>query len=136
MVRLRAEHFPMPAVLGVFSGDADLSRNGASSVAMKLDMAALSRAYLDKISPTSPVASPLLGELKDFPPTMCLTSTGDFFLSSTSNLCRSLNEAGVETKLVVFDALPHAFWAYIAAPESDQAFLAMATFLKGHLPKR
>ena len=136
MVRLRAEHLPMPAVLGVFSGDADLSRNGASSVAMNLDMVTLNRPYLDKISPASPAASPLLGELKDFPPTMCLTSTGDFFLSSTSNLCRSLDEAGVENKLVVFDALPHAFWAYIAAPESDQAFLAMAKFLKGHLSKR
>ena len=136
MVRLRAEHLPMPAVLGVFSGDGDLSRNGASSVAMKLDMAALSRPYLDKISPTSPAASPLLGELKDFPPTMCLTSTGDFFLSSTSNLCRGLDEAGVATKLVVFDALPHAFWAYIAAPESDQAFHAMVRFLQDHLPKR
>ena len=136
MVRLRAEHLPLPAVLGVFSGNADLSRNGASSVAMKLDMAALSRPYLDKISATSPAASPLLGELKDFPPTMCMTSTGDFFLSSTSNLCRGLDEAGVETKLVVFDALPHAFWAYIAAPESDQAFHAMARFLKGHLSKR
>ncbi len=136
MVRLRAEHLPMPAVLGVFSGDADLTRNGASSVAMKLDMAGLSRPYLDKVAPGSPEASPLLGELKDFPPTLCLTSTGDFFLSSTANLCRALDEAGVTTKLVVFDALPHAFWAYIAAPESDQAFRAMARFLGDHLAKR
>jgi acetyl esterase/lipase len=136
MVRLRAEHLPMPAVLGVFSGNADLSRNGASSLAMKLDMAAASRPYLGKMSPTSPEASPLFGELKDFPPTLCLSSTGDFFLSSTANLCRGLDAAGVESKLVVFDALPHAFWAYIDAPESDQAFHVMAKFLKAHLRKR
>jgi acetyl esterase/lipase len=136
MVRLRAAHLPMPAVLGVFSGDADLSRNGASSTAMKLDMAALSRPYLGKISPTSPEASPLLGELKDFPPTICMASTGDFFLSSTANFCRGLERAGVENKLIVFDAFPHAFWAYIDAPESAEAFRQQAKFLKSHLRKR
>ena len=34
---------------------------------------------------------------------------------------------------VVFDGLPHAFWAYMAAPESDQANELVARFLKDRL---
>jgi len=68
-----------------------------------------------------------------FPPTLCLASSRDFLLSPTVNFCRSLELAGVENKLVVWDGLPHAFWAYMAIPESDEAFGVMAKFLKAHL---
>jgi epsilon-lactone hydrolase len=117
----------------MFAGDADLVHTGASEIAQKSDVAAQAQLYLGKIPAASPAASPLLGDLKGFPPTLCMTSTGDLFLSSTANFCRGLDAAGVETKLIVFDGMPHAFWAYIASPESDQAFQAMARFLAGHL---
>ena len=38
-----------------------------------------------------------------------------------------------EGRLVVFDGLPHAFWAYLAAPESDEANELVARFLKEKL---
>ena len=133
--RLKALGLPEPAVLGMFAGDADLTRTGASEIAQKSDVAALAQAYLGRIPAGSPAASPLLGDLKAFPPTLCMTSTDDLFLSATSNFCRGLDEAGVESKLVVFDGLPHAFWAYVDAPESDQAFRTMARFLRSHLGK-
>ncbi len=44
--------------------------------------------------------------------------------------------AGVDARLVVFDGLPHAFWAYIDAPESDEAMAAMARFLSARLEGR
>jgi acetyl esterase/lipase len=96
----------------------------------------MTRPYFGATPVTSPAVSPLLGDLKGFPPTLCMTSTGDVYLSSTSNFCRGLDAAGVESKLVVFDGLPHAFWAYIDAPESDEAFKIMAAFLKSHLHGR
>ncbi|THD77110.1 MAG: alpha/beta hydrolase [Phenylobacterium sp.] len=133
--RLKTLGLPEPAVLGMFAGDADLTRTGGSEIAQKSDVAAQIQLYLGRIPAGSPAASPLLGDLKGFPPTLCMTSTDDLFLSATANFCRGLDEAGVESKLVVFDGLPHAFWAYIDAPESDQAFRAMARFLKGHLGK-
>jgi monoterpene epsilon-lactone hydrolase len=136
IMRLRAEGLPTPAVLGMFAGDADLSRAGGSALAQKIDTAATTRPYFGATPVTSPAVSPLLGDLKGFPPTLCMTSTGDVYLSSTSNFCRGLDAAGVESKLVVFDGLPHAFWAYIDAPESDEAFKIMAAFLKSHLHGR
>jgi monoterpene epsilon-lactone hydrolase len=135
MMRLKAEKLPLPAVLGVFAGDADLSRDGASALAQHFDAVGQTRPYLGKMAATDPRVSPLLGDLKGFPPTLCMTSTGDVFLSGTVNFCRGLEAAGVENKLVVFDALPHAFWAYIDAPESDEAFQIMAKFLAARLPR-
>ena len=60
---------------------------------------------------------------------MCVTSGRDFLLSATTNLCRALETQGVSATTLVFDALPHAFWTYIDAPESDEALKLMANFL-------
>jgi epsilon-lactone hydrolase len=138
MMRIRAEKLPMPAVLGVFSGDLDFSRRGDSITLTKTNeaMAGLLNAFYLKGHPaTDPLVSPILGDLKGFPPTMCMTSSRDLLLSGTSNFCLALEEAGVENKLVSFDGLPHAFWAYIDAPESDRAFAIQARFLLSHLGK-
>ena len=45
------------------------------------------------------------------------------------------NAASRERRRMVFDGLPHAFWAYILAPEFDEAFRLQAKFLKGHLAR-
>jgi acetyl esterase/lipase len=57
-------------------------------------------------------------------------------LSGTANLCRALTDAGVNAELVVYDALPHAFWSVMLAPESDDAFRRMSSFLTRHLGRR
>jgi acetyl esterase/lipase len=133
VARLKKEGLPQPAVLGVFSGDADFAHR-ADSLASLGDTAALYRGYVALPVPLSdPLVSPSLGAVEFFPPTLCLASSRDFFLSSTANFCRRLELAGVENKLVVWDGLPHAFWAYMAIPESDQAFEVMARWLGDHL---
>jgi acetyl esterase/lipase len=133
LARLKKEGLPQPAVLGVFSGDADFAHR-ADSLASLGDTAALYRGYVPLPIPLNdPIVSPSLGPVEFFPPTLCLASSRDFFLSSTANFCRRLELAGVENKLVVWDGLPHAFWAYMAIPESDEAFQVMAHWLSGHL---
>jgi epsilon-lactone hydrolase len=130
IARLHKEHLPQPAVLGVFSGDADFAHRGDSVAALPADAF---RSYLGPVPPSDPLASPGLGPVEFFPPTLCLASSRDFLLSPTANFCRRLELAGVENKLVVWDGLPHAFWAYMAIPESDEAFGVMARFLSAHL---
>lgn len=133
LMRIRAEGLPMPAMLGVFSGDLDLSRRGDSVGYQKFNYDILNVLYLgNKTLATDPRVSPLLSDLNGFPPTMCMTSSRDFFLSSTSNFCLGLEKLGIENKLVAFDGLPHAFWSYIDSPESDQAFEIQARWLKAH----
>jgi monoterpene epsilon-lactone hydrolase len=136
MMRLEKEGLPLPAALGVFSGDADWARRGDSAATYPLpgiDLAATYGRYAPGEDLKNPLVSPLHGALDHFPPTLCVSSSRDTLLSSTANFCRRLDQEGVDAHLIVFDGLPHAFWAYLLGPESDQAFKQMAEFLRRHL---
>jgi monoterpene epsilon-lactone hydrolase len=138
IAKLTSLHRPMPAALGFLSGSADLSRGGDSESWMPLPtgdrtLAAAIAPYIGKTAPTDPVLSPAYGDLSGFPPTLLLSSTRDALLSGTSIFGRALVEQGVDARLVVFDGLPHAFWAYMEIPETDQANTLVAKFLKAQL---
>ncbi len=138
LARLTAMKRPMPAAMGYFSGSADLSTSGDSESWMPLPGGARTMtesvaAYVGKTSVEDPVLSPLKGDVSGFPPTLLVTSTRDILLSPTSIFARKLMEQGVDARLVVFDGLPHAFWAYMAIPETDEANALVAKFLKSRL---
>ena len=141
MMRLRAEGLPMPAVLGVFSGEPDLTGTADTLriFGRDVEQAALigaKLAYVADADPSDPMLSPIFGDLSGFPPTLCLSSGRDVLLSGTANLHRALTDAGVAADLVIYDALPHAFWSILLAPESDDAFKRMASFLTARLGRR
>jgi monoterpene epsilon-lactone hydrolase len=50
-------------------------------------------------------------------------------------LHRAYLQAGIDAQLVVFEALPHAFWNNPALPESKEADQIMAAFFDKHLAK-
>ena len=62
------------------------------------------------------------------PPSLLVTSTRDILLSDTTTFHRALLQAGVDAHLVVFDALPHAFWYHFQLPETKEALELMAKF--------
>ncbi|MFD0945297.1 alpha/beta hydrolase [Sphingomonas canadensis] len=129
IARLKALGAPLPAAVGFFSGTADLEQ---SDDAMQLfggvGASDLARIYAGTRALRDPALSPLRGDVSGWPPTLCLSSGRDFLLGSTATLCRVLDAAGVPATLHIFDGLPHAFWAYVEAPESDAAFATMARF--------
>ncbi|MHA4838271.1 alpha/beta hydrolase [Sphingopyxis sp. MSC1_008] len=124
---------PMPAALGFLSGSADLSVRGDSESWMPGPGFDWVAAYAGKTPMTDPILSPIRGGVSRFPPTLLLTSSRDFLMSPTSIFARTLHEKGVDARLVMFDGLPHAFWAYMAIPESDRANEIVARFLKEKL---
>ena len=63
-----------------------------------------------------PVLSPMYADLRGFPPTLCMTSTRDHCLSGTADFHRALLRAGVDARLMVFDAMPHAFLVPVRPP--------------------
>ncbi len=141
IARLVSLKRPMPAALGFFSGSADLSTSGDSESWMPLPggektLAASVAGYIGKANTTDPILSPIHGDLSGFPPSLLVSSTRDSLLSGTSIFGRRLLEQGVDAKLVVFDGLPHAFWAYMDIPESTEANELMAKFLKSKLPAK
>jgi acetyl esterase/lipase len=62
------------------------------------------------------------------PPTLFLSSTRDMLLSSTTVLHRAFLRAGVESQLVVFEALNHGFWYEAGLPETKEANEIIAHF--------
>jgi acetyl esterase/lipase len=144
-VQSRKLGLPLPAVLGFFSGYVDLARYGDSRFlygtsgftnfsAMLPALKGLGMVpYVGDHDRQDPVLSPIYADLKGFPPTLCMTSTRDHCLSGTVDFHRALLRAGVEARLMVFDAMPHAFWYLFDLPESKEALEAQASFLDYHL---
>ncbi|WP_254059534.1 alpha/beta hydrolase [Granulicella sp. L46] len=137
---------PMPGATGVFSGLGDMSVTG-DSIAMysldglsgHLDVPNQSGGdlgdYAGSIDRKDPILSPLQGDITGFPPTQFITSTRDLLLSGTTIMHRAYLRAGVDAQLVVFEALPHAFWNNPKLPESKEADALMAKFFDTHLGK-
>jgi epsilon-lactone hydrolase len=141
-VKIKQLGLPMPAALGIFSGMGDFARAGDSSSIFSLRGLAgpLEPAhgihdpyYIGNVSATDPVLSPMYADLHGLPPALFVTATRDMLLSGTVNLERAYLRAGVDAQLVVFDALPHAFWYNPALPESIEASHIMANFFLKHL---
>jgi monoterpene epsilon-lactone hydrolase len=138
-VKLKQSGLPLPAALGMFSTLADFSRPSDSQQLFSLngfsgDIAPQSsdrphdERYVGKTDPKDPVLSPLFADLRGLPPSLLVTSTRDLLLSNTSIFHRALLRAGVNSQLVVFEALPHAFWYHFQLPETKEALQIMANF--------
>jgi monoterpene epsilon-lactone hydrolase len=67
------------------------------------------------------------------PPTLFITSTRDLLLSGTTILHRAFLQNGDNAQLIVFEALPHAFWNDISLPETKEAYVYMADFFTQQL---
>lgn len=138
IARLTSLKRPMPAALGFLSGSADMTTSGDSESWMPLPggertLAAGVAPYIGATNRADPILSPLKGDIARFPPTLLLSSTRDALLSPTTMFGKALVERGVDTRLVVFDGLPHAFWAYMDIPETQQANVLVSRFLKERL---
>ena len=138
-VRLKQLGVPLPAALGIFSGLADFSRVGDSRQLFALNglpgrMEPIDPNhlpdddYVGKTDRKDPVLSPLFADLQGMPPSLLVTSTRDILLSDTTTLQRAMLRAGDDAQLVVFEALPHAFWYHFQLPETKEALALMAKF--------
>ena len=145
-VRLKQSGLPLPAALGMFSTLADFSRpsdsqqlfalNGFSgNLVPQTSDRPHDEDYVGKTDPKNPVLSPVFADLHGLPPSLLVTSTRDLLLSNTSIFHRALLRAGVNAQLVVFEALPHAFWYHFQLPETKEALQIMARFFDENVGK-
>ena len=136
--RLRRDGVALPAALAIFSGTGDLSQPEDSRSVFTLSgwqghleppsKTRHASEYVGSTDPKDPVLSPLYADLHGFPPALFVTSTRDLLLSGTTILHRAFLRAGVDAQLVVFEALPHAFWYDYHLPETEEALDLMAKF--------
>lgn len=143
-VRLKQLGMPLPGAVGVFSGLADFSRvgdsrqlftlNGFPGLMEPIDANHLpDDQYVGKTDRKDPVLSPLFADLHGMPPSLLVTSTRDILLSDTTTFHRALLAAGNDSQLVVFEALPHAFWYHFQVPETKETLELMAKFFEGKI---
>ncbi len=142
---MKREGLPLPGALGIFSGTGDLSQAGDSEALYTIfgfggaieppSKKHESGAYVGKTDPKDPVLSPLYSDLHGMPPTLLVSSTRDLLLSGTTILHRAFLRSGVDAQLVVFEALPHAFWYDYQLPETKEALNIMADFFNAKLSR-
>jgi acetyl esterase/lipase len=143
-VRLEQSGLPLPGALGIFSGFGDFAHVGDSralfalnGLAGHLDAPSKNRnsdlSYVGSTNLEDPVLSPIYSDLSHLPPTLFITSTRDLLLSGTASLHRAFLRAGVDARLVVFEALAHAFWNDPGLPESKEAHELMSKFFDQQL---
>jgi len=138
-VRLKQLGLPLPAALGMFSVHPDYTRptdsqeffalNGiAGELKPKDPNRAPEDAYAGSADRKDPVLSPLFADLSGMPASLLVSSTRDLLLSDTAMFHRALLHAGVDSQLVIYEALPHAFWYHFQLPETREALQVMADF--------
>ena len=142
-VKLKQLGLPMPAALGIFSGIGDFARDGDTAALFSLqglsghldppNGSPHDSYYVGSANPTDPVLSPIYADLHGMPPALFVTGTRDALLSGTANLHRAFLRAGADARLVVFDAMTHAFWYNPNLPESLEANHIMADFFVSQL---
>lgn len=140
LVRLKREGLPLPAAVGIFSGAGDLSRAGdiegyLPPLSPGKTAPEVLAGYVGRTDPRDPGLSPMFGDLTRLPPALLMASTRDQLLSHTVMLHLAMLKAGVDADLQVYEGMPHAFWSYVDAPETDDALAAQAAFLTRHLAR-
>src|SRR5450755_1463862 len=145
-VKLKQLSLPLPGALGLFTMLADFSHTSDSQQLFALNGLAGGISpqdangghddeYVAKTDRRDPVLSPLFADLHGFPPSLLVTGTRDALLSSTAIFHLALLRAGVDAQLLVFEAMPHAFWYHFQFPETTEALDMMAKFFDEKLGK-
>lgn len=143
-VKLKQLNLPLPAALGLFSVLTDYSHPSDSHQLFALNgfpgglkpqdpNAPFGEEYATTTDRKDPVLSPIFADLKGMPPTLLVTSTRDLLLSDTTLFHRALLRANDDAQLVVFEALPHAFWYHFELPETTEALNLMSKFFTDKL---
>jgi epsilon-lactone hydrolase len=143
-VQLRQSGLPLPGALGIFSGMGDFSTSTDSQSLYALNglsghldpphpPASGGNEYAGSLDLKDPSLSILYADLHGLPSTLFITSGRDMLLSGTTILHRAFLGADVDAHLVVFEALPHAFWNDPNLPETKEANQSMAKFFDKEL---
>ncbi len=135
---------PMPAVLGLGTPWADLTKTGdtlltnedVDQVLVHYDgvLGAAARLYANGRDLADPGLSPVNGDFAGFPPTILIAGTRDMLLSTTVLIHRKLRSLGIDAQLHVFEGMPHGFYLAVPdAPESRETFTEIARFFTARL---
>lgn len=94
------------------------------------DPLAIAKIYVGANNPSSPMISPLYGDLKGLPPMLIHAGEYDVFLNDAIRLAQEAEQDGVEVRLKVFKKMWHVFHMQEAlVPESSSALEEIRSFV-------
>lgn len=137
-LKLRDLGIPLPAVIGLFTPEVDLTETGDTfhtnediDVVLKRGLPMCNALYANGADLAHPYLSPLFGDFtKGYAPTFIQTGTRDVFLSNSVRIHRALRNAGIEAELHVGEAMPHG--GFGGAPEDRELRVEFMKFLARH----
>jgi monoterpene epsilon-lactone hydrolase len=129
VLKARDEGLPMPAAVGLFSPEVDLTQSGDSFqtnrevdqvlVSTERNLSQMIALYAGGANLRQPYLSPIFADFqKGFPPTFLQSGTRDLFLSNAVRMHRALRRAGVRAELHLGEAMPHG--PFGGAPEDAE----------------
>jgi monoterpene epsilon-lactone hydrolase len=146
MAWFQKHSLPRPGAIGILCASAGEAVDGdALYTAMPLGETRLAQptapgtkptsGYLSDADPKDPLVSPINSPevLAKFPPTLIITGTRDFELSSALYTHEQLVKLDVNTELHVWEGLFHGFFYNPDIPESNDAYNVMIRFFDSHL---
>jgi acetyl esterase/lipase len=134
---------PQPGAVGMFCGAAGRMSGDSLHVEPALTGGVIpehheltwpyfAQAHVDEQDPlVYPINSPEL--LHKFPPSLLITGSRDFAMSSVFQTERELVKQGVEVELHVWDGVPHSFFTNPDLPESAEVYDVIVKFFDRHL---
>lgn len=143
LVWFQQHDLPTPGAVGLFCMGAgpplgDSAMIGQAATAQRIDpnpRDQLANPYFHGARLDDPAAFPIgsPAALRRFPPTLLITGTRDFAMSSVLATQAALTREGVDTELHVWDGMWHAFMADPEPRESVEAYGVVARFFDRRL---
>lgn len=139
--RIRDQGLAMPCGVVLLSPWVDLSLQSWSIAAASLlgttphtmeSLAVFARFYLNGLSPTDPIASPLWGSFDFFPPTLIHASKGDILYDDAVRLSEKMRDAGSDLTVRLWADETH-FWERMGTQKAKQSIMLAAEFIRRRL---
>jgi acetyl esterase/lipase len=137
----RARGLPMPSGMVLLSPWLDLSLQSWSIAATSLlgttphtmeSLAVFARFYLDGLSPTDPVASPIFGDFHGFPPALIHASRGDILYDDAVRVAERIRDAGGDLTVRLWAEETHV-WERMSTAKAKQSITLAAEFIRRRL---
>jgi acetyl esterase/lipase len=137
----RAGGLPMPSGIVLLSPWVDLSLQSWSVATASLlgttvhtmeSLAIYGRFYLNGLSPTDPVGSPIFGSFDGFPPTLIHASRGDILYDDAVRLAERMRDAGSDLTVRLWAEETHV-WERMHTAKAKQSIQLAAEFIRRRL---
>lgn len=91
------------------SGESVIMNEGKDPMFKKLAGTSFASMYLGDAEPTNPLASPLFGDFRDFPPLLVFVSDTELLFDDSTRLATRVKEAGSRIDLRIEPGQPHVW---------------------------